>query len=531
MTIKYYEPKNISRLIGAVIKDPSMLDTSDVKRINDNDFALPLHRLIYFTVSNLYHEGYKSITGELIYDYLSSRPKLFEAFEKGNGFDFVNESVKNANLISIKPVLERIKKMSLLRGLNGIGVDITNIYNWEETDPLKRQTQENYLDENSVLELGSIVSDRIDRIMEEAALAAESHTSAHAGEGLKDLKERLKLEPDFGAPLYGKMINSILRGARLCKFYLRSAPTGNGKSRMLIADATNLAVTEIYDTEKHQWVDNGEAEPATFITTELDLEETQTMQIAFVSGVNEDKILEGRYTEEEEARVDKAIELIEQAPLWIEHIPDFSVQEIESIVRRNVRERDVTYVFFDYIHTSMKFLAEITSMTNGMKLREDQILFMLSSKLKDLANELDVFIESATQISGNWQEAEEVNQNLLRGSKAIADRIDAGLIAMKTRLIDDPILDAFEQSGYPRPNYVMFFYKMRRGKYAGTKLWCNADLGTCRVKGLFLTDASNNLIPMEGTDIRVVSSSKKSAAPKIVGNRKQRQEKKEESAF
>ncbi len=116
-------------------------------------------------------------------------------------------------------------------------------------------------------------------------------------------------------------------------------------------------------------------------------------------------------------------------------------------------------------------------------------------------------------------------------SKAIADRIDAGLIAMKTRLIDDPILDAFEQSGYPRPNYVMFFYKMRRGKYAGTKLWCNADLGTCRVKGLFLTDASNNLIPMEGTDIRVVSSSKKSATPKIVSNRKQRQEKKEESAF
>lgn len=50
-----------------------------------------------------------------------------------------------------------------------------------------------------------------------------------------------------------------------------------------------------------------------------------------------------------------------------------------------------------------------------MKLREDQILFMLSSKLKDLASELGIFIQSATQLNGQWEEAEEVNQNLLRG--------------------------------------------------------------------------------------------------------------------
>lgn len=56
-----------------------------------------------------------------------------------------------------------------------------------------------------------------------------------------------------------------------------------------------------------------------------------------------------------------------------------------------------------------------------MKLREDQILFMLSSKLKDLASELGIFIQSATQLNGQWEEAEEVNQNLLRGAKSIAD--------------------------------------------------------------------------------------------------------------
>lgn len=401
MTVKYYEPKEISSLIGTVVKEPSLLDDSDIKRINENDFYDPVHRLVYFSLSNLYHEGHSKITGELIYDYLSSRPKLLELFEKNKGYEFINESVKQAKPTSIKPIVERIKKMSLLRGLNNIGIDVGSIYTWEEKDPLKATNQENKFTSMSLMEIGSIVSDRIDKIMEEASVASSSHHSAHASEGMREMKERLKLEPDFGAPLYGKMINTILRGARISKFYLRSAPTGNGKSRMLMADALNLAAPEIYDTEKKQWVDNGGSQPATFITTELDLEETQTLQIAFLSGVNEDIILEGKYTGDEEARVDKAIEIIENSPFWIEHIPDFSVNEIEMIIRRNVRERGVQYVFFDYIHTSMKFLAEITAMTNGMKLREDQILFMLSSKLKDLANELDVFIESATQISGN----------------------------------------------------------------------------------------------------------------------------------
>lgn len=91
-------------------------------------------------------------------------------------------------------------------------------------------------------------------------------------------------------------------------------------------------------------------------------------------------------------------------------------------------------------------------------------------------------------------------------AKSIADKIDVGQIGMKVRLIDIPIVDTFEAEGYPRPNYVINMYKIRRGKFAGTKLWCHADLGTCRVEGLFVTDTANNVIPMEGTNIKVVKA-------------------------
>lgn len=50
--------------------------------------------------------------------------------------------------------------------------------------------------------------------------------------------------------------------------------------------------------------------------------------------------------------------------------------------------------------TTMKILEEITSRSRGVNLREDNILFMISVKLKDLANELGIFILSSTQLNG-----------------------------------------------------------------------------------------------------------------------------------
>ena len=44
----------------------------------------------------------------------------------------------------------------------------------------------------------------------------------------------------------------------------------------------------------------------------------------------------------------------------------------------------------------MKILEEITKRSGGVKLREDNVLFMLSTRLKDLCNKYGIFIMSAT---------------------------------------------------------------------------------------------------------------------------------------
>ena len=150
----------------------------------------------------------------------------------------------------------------------------------------------------------------------------------------------------------------------------------------------------------------GVKQPVLYITTEQELTEIQTMMLAFVSDVNEEHILNGRYEGDEKDRVRQADQIIKEAPIYVEVLPDFSLQDVENKIKKSIRDNDVKYVCFDYIHTSLKILEEITRRSGGVKLREDTILFMLSIRLKDLCNKYGVFILSATQLNGDYQTSE-----------------------------------------------------------------------------------------------------------------------------
>ena len=130
---------------------------------------------------------------------------------------------------------------------------------------------------------------------------------------------------------------------------------------------------------------------------------------------------------------------------------------------------------------------------------------MLSIRLKDLCNQYGVFIMSATQLNGSFQEAETPDQNLLRGAKAIADKIDYGAILLNVKNDDlvalEPILSTNQ---FSKPNIKMSIYKNRRGRYKGVYLWCKAELGTCRVIPMFCTSYDYELQTME--DIKIITA-------------------------
>ena len=175
-------------------------------------------------------------------------------------------------------------------------------------------------------------------------------------------------------------------------------------------------------------------------------------------------------------------------------VGDPSIGQIKSLIRKEVLKYDIKYVFYDYIFSSPGLLMEY----KNLNLREDVVLTLLSTALKDLANELNVFIMSGTQLNGNWQEFKGLrNQNLIRGSKGIVDKIDVGGISLPVTQEEHEVIDVLARKlGKDLPTQVQDIYKVRRGKYNRVRIWSKVDLGTCRTEDLFLTDVEGNEIPI-----------------------------------
>jgi replicative DNA helicase len=312
--------------------------------------------------------------------------------------------------------------------------------------------------------------------------------------------------------MFGPLINTVTRGARLKKFYLRSAATGVGKTRAMIADACSIACDEIYDLNEKKWINNGTKEPTIFISTEQEIDEIQTMMYAFLSNVDEEHIITGEYLVGEWERVVYAAKLLERCPLYIQQLPDFSLQDIENTIKKGIRDYDVKYVCFDYIHTSMKILSEVSSKTGVKGLREDNILFMISIRLKDLCNQYGIFILTATQLNADYVTAQQYDQNLLRGAKAIADKIDCGMIMLEVSQEDITALEPLlKKEGFETPVIKISVYKNRRGRYKSVLLWCKANRGTCRIEPMFMTNYQYQFMPIEDLKIKVKPKQEESA--------------------
>lgn len=420
MGSKYVDSTAVTQVIGCVYNTPQLLDYTDKYVITDEDFNDDFHRIVFGAIYKLHELGAEKVSLENILDFLSTRPKYEGIFNANKGEEWLMKVSENAKLLSFDYYYNRLKKMSLLRAYDKYGIDVSFIYDPDNIlDVEKKQKQEDNLDNSSLEHLAQLVDDRIEEVKYEYVKNVDG-AAIQAGDGIFDLLDNLKEHPEAGSPLYGPLVNTITRGARLKKFYLRSAATGTGKTRSMVADACYIACNKIYD-ETFGWIHNGLSEPVLFIATEQDKSEVQTMMLAFLANVNEEHILNNTYEGDEKERIRKAAEIIKDSPLYLRELPDFSLQDVENEIKKALRDHDVKYIFFDYIQTSMKILEEITRRSGGVKLREDNILFMLSVKLKDLCNQYGIFIMSATQLNGGYVDSETPDQNLLRGAKSIAD--------------------------------------------------------------------------------------------------------------
>lgn len=504
MATKYIDTSAIIQVIGNIFNNVMLLENENY-HFNEEDFPEDFHKILFGSMYYLHDLGAKEITLNAIEDYLNQRPNSYAIYKANKGQEYLLKIAETADLATFEYYYNRMKKFTLLRMYNEkCGMDLSNLYDVDNiTNLKKKQAQEDWLDTHSLEEIADEIDGKIvDIRLKYVDDADESATNA--GEGVLELLYRLRETPEIGYPLFGPLINTITRGARLRKFYLRSAATGVGKTRAMIADACSIACDEIYSAPQGKWIKNGTKEPTIFISTEQEKDEIQTMIIAFIADVEEEHIITGKYLAGEWERVTRAAQILTKSPLYIQQLPDFSLKDIENTIKRGIRDWEVRYIFFDYIHTSMKILSEVTSKTGIKGLREDNVLFMISIRLKDICNQYGVFIMTATQLNADYITAQQYDQNLLRGAKSIADKIDCGMIMLEASQEDYKALDMLvKQNQFERPDIKISIYKNRRGKYKDILLWCKARRGVCKIEPMFVTNYQYQLIPVEDTIIKV----------------------------
>lgn len=342
---KYIDVPSIMQVIGGVYLNPAILDEDEKYFFNKEDFPEEFHRILFGVIHDLYKLGSKKITPIDIENYLESRPKKFAIYKNNKGEEYLNKLSEITQLSAFDYYYNKMKKMTLLREYSKIGMDLSWLYDPDNIlDVKKKQLQEDWLDNTPLIDIADTIDKKIEEIKLKYIDDADL-TYNQAGDGIDNLLEGLQKNPEIGYPLADGMFNSVCRGARLGKFYLRSAATGVGKTRSMVADFCSIGCDELYDIDKKEWVQNNTKEPVLYIVTEQELDEIQTMMIAYIANVDEDHILYNNYIEGEYDRVLHATKLIKNSSMYVKRLPDFSLQDIENTIKIGIREYGAKYVF------------------------------------------------------------------------------------------------------------------------------------------------------------------------------------------
>lgn len=512
MTLSDYDAYR--NVIGCLMKKPLLLlEYSDIQGI---DFDYLPARIAFNMIRQFYQDGATALTVIEIDQEIARRGGNAEReYKNNNGLEFLKEAYQQSNEASFEPYYKRLKKCSLLRRLQRAHYDISYFYidPKDVKDPRIEAEIIKRFDEATLEDILNEIEKNYSEIRNDVLHGGRKH--GDPAEGLIPLIDKLKTTPSVGEVLEGEIFNAVCRGARLGCFYLKSASTSGGKSRTSVFDACRLAYPKRWSHKEGAFVEEltlaGEPRAprkVLFIVTEMDREELQTIMLAYLSGINEDKILTGNYeTPMEEHRVRAAARIMEEYSGYfiIEEISEPNLQNIEATIRKYATVDEVKYVFFDYIHTTASLVEQFTR----NNLREDVVLMLLANQLKQLAKDYNLFIFSATQVNAfgiGDEEMEFRDEKSIRGSKAVADKCDMGYvmsripdkfwgsikkqleIAVREKRLDPSVLEE------RRPTHILDIYKMRRGRYKMVRIWTRLDLGTGEREDIFMTDAVNQPI-------------------------------------
>ena len=477
----------IIQVLGGLMNHPDLLNETDKYNLAPEDFPNSLDKYGFSAIYNLYADGANKIHAVDVISLLQENLVAKNLIEKENGVTFFQDCEVNSDEGNFNFYYNRLKKLNLLREIQLTGRDTNDIF-------CENPLDDNYVEINEKFQKMS-VNDIVNILKSEVANFENKYSynnlveESYAADDILELIDEWRKTPEIGYQLQGDIFNTVCRGGRRGKLYLRSAPSSGGKSRQMVGDACNIAYPIRYDRNKGEWVSTGSCEKVLYIMTEQDPEEIKTMSLAYLTGYNEEIFLYGTYGEEEMPRIKIAADIMEKFKdnMLFARIPDPCSSVVKNLFRKYSIQFGVNIFFYDYIFSSPAMLSEY----RDLGLQEHVCLRMFTTTLKNLAIELDAFIMTSTQTNseddpkGGFRDFRN-----LEGSKAIRNLVDLGCIFARVTPDELQLISKFVDNFGLKPNIVTDVYKNRRGRWTNIRIWSYYDYGTCRKQDLFVTSAT-----------------------------------------
>ena len=482
------DKSSVMQIFGSLMQNPKFLSEVDRYTLGLDDFYYKLDKYIFAAIENLYRNGAMRIQPIDVENYLQSNGTAAVIFKQQNGIEYLQDAEYLSEPQNFEYYYKRLKKFNLLTRLKDSGIDISDFYIEDITNPKALEVNKEF----ERLEIDDILTSVKKKILElENKFTQNEMTQTESAfTNILDIINAAAEKSDIGIPVQGEILNEVISGARLGTLIIRSAGSGTGKTRQAVGDACVVAYPTRYDPYKEQWVQIGSGRKVMFIATEQTIPEIQKMILAYLTGFNESKFRYGNFTEKENRILRQAVYVMEQYKenFYIVQMPAPRIDLVKNLVREQVALHGIEYVFFDYIFICPSLLTEF----KGVTLRNDEILLMFSTALKEIAVELNICVFTSTQVNANADSNQTIrNESSIAGSRAVINKADIGMVMARPTREE---LDFFASAGLEMPTIVTDIYKVRSGEWTQVRIWSQVDLGNLRKRDLFMTDARLELI-------------------------------------
>lgn len=376
-------------LIGGLMQDNEAWDkVADL--IVSHDFYRKDHQLIFKAIAELAEDGHPCDV-VTVSEFLGNRSEL----DAAGGLEYLatltNETPGAANVRAYAKIL---RERSTLRSLISAGNEISgNAYTGD----------------------GRTASELVDEAERLVFEIAEKGSRGKAG--FKSLKQilpeavdRIDLLHQSGGDITGiptgfNEFDKLTAGLQPGDLIIVAGRPSMGKTTLAINIAENAAI--------------GARIPTAVFSMEMPSQQLAFRMISSLGRVDQTHLRTGKFPDEDWSRINTAVQLMSDAPIFIDDSPGLSPTEIRARARRLKRESDLGLIVLDYLQ-----LMQVHGNTENRATEISEI----SRSLKSLAKELSVPIIALSQLNRSVEQRQDKRPVMsdLRESGAIEQ--DADLI-------------------------------------------------------------------------------------------------------